>query len=640
MSKFQHDVMLRIVKILNVLMIELPFAACWFLYYSHQTYANLAWEGHFAILGLFFILYIALGKIYDAFWMSMQRVSELVYGQILGAMATDGILYIVICLMSAKFCNLLPGIAAIAGQLVMAAIWASCAHKWYYKTFPPQKTAVVYDVRHGMEKLINEYGLSQKYDVQVTLSVSECLADLSILDGMETVFVSGVHSHERNIILKHCVGKGINMFVIPRVGDVIMSGAWPMHMFHLPMLRVGRYMASPEFLFIKRAMDIVISLLALIILSPLLLITAIAVKSDGGPAFYKQVRLTKDGKQFEIGSYGPENVRVVADASAITEPGTYEVPLVVSDNGTRSYTVTSISPATVTLTFETRATKLLQIQADITGLTTPANYIAPEDEIVLEPSTVEVSGAESLISRVERAVIEVDFSREVSSTQQQNSKIVYYDAEGNKLETEEVAYFHQDVSSVAVTIPVKRVATLPLTVSFLNVPENFPVDELSYSLSVDSITVAAEDSVLRNHSSLVLGYIDFKQMNLLTSSQMDFAVQLPEGFTDMDDIEVVTVSFEADDLASTNLSLKNFQLVNVPEGFTVTVEESALRVYVLGKKSIISGIAAGDFVVKVDLSDMRTRAGKYEMPVSIYAPTKGYVWAVGEYSVTVDAKAS
>ena len=159
MSKFQHDVMLRIVKILNVLMIELPFAACWFLYYSHQTYANLAWEGHFAILGLFFILYIVLGKIYDAFWMSMQRVSELVYGQILGAMATDGILYIVICLMSAKLCNLLPGIAAIAGQLVMAAIWASCAHKWYYKTFPPQKTAVVYDVRHGMEKLINEYAL-------------------------------------------------------------------------------------------------------------------------------------------------------------------------------------------------------------------------------------------------------------------------------------------------------------------------------------------------------------------------------------------------------------------------------------------------------------------------------------------------
>lgn len=352
-----------------------------------------------------------------------------------------------------------------------------------------------------------------------------------------------------------------------------------------------------------------------------------------------KVSLVLDGKQFEIGNYGPENVRVIADASAITEPGTYEVPLIVSDNGTRSYSVTSISPATVSLTFEARTKKLLQIQPSITGLTTPDNYIVPENEITLDPSAVEISGAESFISRVERAVIEVNFTREVSSTQSQNSKIVYYDENGNRLETEDISYFHQDVSSVAITIPVKRVATLPLSVSFLNIPENFPEEELSYSLSVDSITVAAEDSVLRNHSSLVLGYIDFKQMNLLTSSQMDFTVQLPDGFTDMDDIEVVTVSFDADDLASTNLSLKNFQIVNIPDGYTATVNEESLRVHVIGRKSIISGISAGDFVVKVDLSDTNLRSGKYEIPVSIYAPTKGFVWAVGEYSVTVQAKA-
>ena len=101
-----------------------------------------------------------------------------------------------------------------------------------------------------------------------------------------------------------------------------------------------------------------------------------------------KVSLVLDGKQFEIGNYGPENVRVIADASAITEPGTYEVPLIVSDNGTRSYSVTSISPATVSLTFEARTKKLLQIQPSITGLTTPDNYIAPENEITLDPSAV------------------------------------------------------------------------------------------------------------------------------------------------------------------------------------------------------------------------------------------------------------
>lgn len=351
------------------------------------------------------------------------------------------------------------------------------------------------------------------------------------------------------------------------------------------------------------------------------------------------VSLVLDGKQYEIGNYGPENVRVTADASLITGPGTYEVPLVVNDNGTRSYTVTSISPSTVTLTFEERITKLLPIQIDITGLSIPQDYVAPEDEIVLEPATVEVSGAESLISQVARAVVEVNFSREVNTAQYQNCKVTYYDHEGNRLTTEGLSYFHSDVSSVAVTIPVKRVATLPLALSFLNIPDNFPIEELKYTLSVDSLTVAAEDSVLRNYSSLILGYIDFKQLNLLTGAQTDFTVQLPEGFTGLEDTEVVTVSFEADDIASANLNLKNFQLANVPEGYTVTVEEESLKVHILGRKNIINGIAAGDFIVKVDLSDVSLRNGQFEIPVSIYAPTKGFVWAVGEYSVTVNAKA-
>ena len=225
-----------------------------------------------------------------------------------------------ICLMATKLCNLLPGIAAIAGQIVMAGIWSTIAHRWYYKAFPPQPTTVVYDVRRGMEKLIQDYGLDSKYEVKKVLSVEECLEDLSVLDGMKTVFLSGVHSHERNIILKYCVMNDINTFIIPRVGDVLMSGAWPMHMLHLPVLRVGRYMAKPEYLFVKRAMDIVLSLIALIVLSPLFLITAIAVKSDGGPAFYKQVRLTKDGKPFKILKF--RSMRVDAEKDGVARLST------------------------------------------------------------------------------------------------------------------------------------------------------------------------------------------------------------------------------------------------------------------------------------------------------------------------------
>ena len=138
---------------------------------------------------------------------------------------------------------------------------------------------------------------------------------------MQTVFFSGIHSHDRNIILKYCVDKGINVFVIPRIGDVIMSGAYHMHMFHLPMLRVGRYMAQPEYLFIKRVSDIVISLIALVVLSPIFLVTSIAIRmTDHGPVFYKQVRLTKDGKEFKILKF--RSMRVDAEKDGVARLST------------------------------------------------------------------------------------------------------------------------------------------------------------------------------------------------------------------------------------------------------------------------------------------------------------------------------
>lgn len=52
---------------------------------------------------------------------------------------------------------------------------------------------------------------------------------------------------------------------------------------------------------VKRALDIVISLVGLIIASPIMAITAIAIKLDSkGPVVFKQKRLGKDGKEFTM----------------------------------------------------------------------------------------------------------------------------------------------------------------------------------------------------------------------------------------------------------------------------------------------------------------------------------------------------
>lgn len=323
MTKFKHDLLLRIVKILDAALITIPFALCWYLYYAERVYSPFYSKGNILVVALFFVAYITFGLIYDAFRMSMQRVSEVIYAQFLAAGASDLLMYVVIWLLTKHLPNILPGVAALTGQILLAVIWAFGANKWYFSTFPPQETAVIYDVRHGMEKLISQYGMDNKYKVVLTASAEEYLNDLSMLNGIKVVFLSGIHSHDRNIILKYCIANSINVFVIPRIGDTILSGARSIHMFHLPMLQVSRYSAQPEFLFMKRVIDIVVSLIAAIILSPVFLITAIAIKAtDHGPVFYKQVRLTKDGKEFKILKF--RSMRVDAEKDGVARLSTGE----------------------------------------------------------------------------------------------------------------------------------------------------------------------------------------------------------------------------------------------------------------------------------------------------------------------------
>ena len=170
--------------------------------------------------------------------------------------------------------------------------------------------------------MIREDNLEKKYNVKITLDIQKCLKNMEVLRQMDVVFLGGIHSHERNKILKYCVEHDIDVFVLPRVGDLMMDAARPTHMFHLSVLKVGRSMASPEYLFVKRAMDIVLSLIALLISSPIFLIISAAIKAtDGGPVFYKQCRLTKDGKRFDIIKFRSMKVDAEKDGVARLSTG-------------------------------------------------------------------------------------------------------------------------------------------------------------------------------------------------------------------------------------------------------------------------------------------------------------------------------
>ena len=310
-----------VVKMVNIVLLMIPFLICWTLYYEPRTTTVGSKQVSVLVMITFFFICYYFGQMLDCFRVSILQIRDVIFGEVLATMITDIIMYILIWMLSIHLPNLIPGLITWGGQCVIGVIWAYVMHQSYFSTHPPLRTIVIYDERMGMENLIHTYGLEKRFNIKTVYPVESIMDKLEVMEEFDAAFLCGIHSRERNIILKHCINHKIKLFMIPRIADVMMRGSEQIHMLHLPILKTQRYKPSIEYQIIKRTMDIVVSGIATIVLSPLFLITAIAVKSDGGPAFYKQKRLTKDGKVFEILKFRSMRVDAEKYSGAVLSAG-------------------------------------------------------------------------------------------------------------------------------------------------------------------------------------------------------------------------------------------------------------------------------------------------------------------------------
>lgn len=255
------------------------------------------------------------------------------------------------------------------------------------------------------------------------------------------------------------------------------------------------------------------------------------------------------------------------------------------------------------------------------------------EDVLISPSEVNVTGPDAEIAKIARCVVDVSLE-ELTKTESLKGQILLYDKDGNRIETEELTL---DQTEAEVTIPVLRSMKLPVTVEFLNVPEGFPLDEMPYKLSSETITVAGPVDQVERTTELVAGYIDFKELGL--DSAYLFDVELPDSFINVENVEQVSVEFDTSQMEEKVFNLAELRIVNQPVDFDVTVLTKRIgNVTVVGPSDILEGMIAGDLVAQVDLSDRELTEGQSSFPVSVYAPTKGLVWARGNYSAILVLK--
>ena len=300
MSGKKGEIVFNIARLLNVAVIVSTIYYCFIRFYNPLLPVPYYWKGKLLIIVVFAFLYLMFADIYDSFDIRTGRISEILYGQILALLLSDTIMYLVLVFIMKGFPTIVPSLITLAAQVAFLVLWSFFSKKVYLAAVPPLKTAVIGNNSEDLESVIRSHNLDFQFNVAAQMSSADAAGNIETLSEYEAVFLncSGMVKDE---IIKLCTEKGIRVFFIPEVGDLFVYGSEKKHMLHLPVFEAGRYSPPLVFTAVKRAFDIIFSLLFILILSPFMLIIALAVKlCDRGPVFYKQTRLTQDGREFRI----------------------------------------------------------------------------------------------------------------------------------------------------------------------------------------------------------------------------------------------------------------------------------------------------------------------------------------------------
>ena len=242
-----------------------------------------------------------------------------------------------------------------------------------------------------------------------------------------------------------------------------------------------------------------------------------------------------------------------------------------------------------------------------------------------------MTGPDTDIAKIAKCVVVVDQEGSLTETTVFTPDIVLLDKDGNKIDTSGLT---MDVKQAEVTIPILKTVDLPVKVEFLNVPAGVNTDGLGYTISNETITVAGPVDEVNQYSELVLGYIDLKSLDL--DSSYTFDVELPEGFTNVGHIETVTVTFDWSNMDAKEFTITNLSLLNIPVGYDARLlTEQINKVKIVGPALVLETMTSDDLIAQIDLSKRAVETGQFKTAVTILAPSKNQVWAVGDYTAVV-----
>ncbi len=288
--------------LVEVLILTVLYYVIWRYAYPVSVFPFFAFKGKYVLMGVYALLMYVFFENSECTRFGQLHRTDLIIGQTISLFLVNFITYFQLCLIANQMISVTPILVLFVIEIIVAVLMIYLYTGLYYKLYAPHDMLLIYGNSRGVGLKIKMDSRRDKYNISKLMCVDQGFDKIcQEIRHHDAVILTDIPAEIRNDILKFCYRYRVRAYVAPKLTDIMIRGARNNTLFDTPLLLVKGTGLTPIQRVMKRAMDIIICSIAMIPAAPVMLAVAIAIKlEDGGPVFYKQDRLTRNGREFAI----------------------------------------------------------------------------------------------------------------------------------------------------------------------------------------------------------------------------------------------------------------------------------------------------------------------------------------------------
>lgn len=308
----------------KLIIVGMTVGSFYYLIKNYYPETDFWYKGYLVFLFLYLVVFLLFSTTYHCFEIGTARSRTLLFSFVLASFLTNFVFYFILSLTAKMLLNLGPISVLTAIQWALAIVLYFCSDRLYYFLYPVRKSAAVLSVSERELPTIQKIGsMKERHEICLILNESEDVAAIKRkLEPYSTVFVGEIDRALRLELTEYCFETNKRLFVMPSVEDIIFHSARQTFIGDSLVYRCRNRAFSFEEMIVKRLMDVFVSLVGIVLTSPVMLLSALIIKlQDGGPVLFRQERYTRNLTRFTLLKFRSMIVDAEANGAQFTKPG-------------------------------------------------------------------------------------------------------------------------------------------------------------------------------------------------------------------------------------------------------------------------------------------------------------------------------